>query len=326
MIVDVKTAVVLLNLGGPDSLDAVEPFLNNLFNDPDIIDLPFGSFGRRILAKIISTRRSKKVRHYYELIGGKSPIGDMTSCQASALEKALSGKGDFKVFVAMRYWRPFTHEALEEIRREGIKNVVLLPLYPQYSKTTTGSSLNEWERCVKRMGLSGLSVTKIPRFYDHPGYIGALVEQIEKAAEAFSSRDGIHLIFSAHGVPQKVIDRGDPYEAQIKATVQAVVNRLGSKYPHHLAYQSRVTPEKWLGPLTEEKIVELADQGVKRMLIVPISFVSDHSETLYEINILLRSIAEEHGVKEFVLMPGLNDSPAFIRALADVVLKLYKAI
>ena len=313
-----RTAVVLLNLGGPDSLDTVEPFINNLFNDPDIIDLPFG---RRILAKIISTQRSKKVRGYYELIGGKSPITEITYQQASALERELCSNGDFKTFIAMRYWHPFTHEALEELSREGIKNVVLLPLYPHFSKTTTGSSFNEWERCVKRMGLSGLSVTKVPHFYDHSGYVGALVGGIQKALEQFSSREGVHLIFSAHGVPQKVIDRGDPYQAQIEATVKAVVDGLGSSYPHHLFYQSRVTPEKWLGPPTEETVVELADRGVKRMLVVPISFVSDHSETLYEIDILIKGKAEEHGVVEFVMMPGLNDSPAFIHALGDIVLK-----
>lgn len=312
-----------MQLGGPDSLEAVEPFLYNLFLDPDIIDFPFARIAREPLARFISTKRSKKVKQHYAAIGGKSPILELTNLQARALETELQKSIDAKVFVAMRYWHPLTEEAIAEIRKEKFDEIVLLPLYPQYSRTTSGSSLNEWNRKIRESGLEPLPVRFINHFYDHPGYIDAVVERLNEALLRFTGVNvsDIFLLFSAHGVPQSVIDAGDPYKAQLEETVRLVMKRGGWKSPHLLCYQSKVGPSVWLKPYLHKTIPKLASEGIKNLMVIPIAFVTEHIETLYEINIEAREQAERLGITHFEMMPALNDSPTFIKALAELVLR-----
>ena len=316
-----RIAVVLFQLGGPDSLEAVEPFLENLFRDPDIIDFPLARIAREPLAKLIASRRSKKVRGYYERIGGKSPIAELTNLQAQALEGELLKSVDARVLTAMRYWHPLTEEVVAQIQTEGYREVVLLPLYPQYSMTTTGSTLNEWNR--RFGGGDRISVKVIKHFFDHPLYIEAIVGNINATFERFEGveRIDIHLLFSAHGVPVKVIERGDSYQRHVESTVKLVTDRGHWKSPHHLCYQSKVGPAAWLKPSLDETIHVLASSGAKHVLVVPISFVTEHIETLHEINIETRAEAERLGIRRFEMMPALNDHPALIRALADLVLR-----
>ena len=316
-----KIGVVLFQLGGPDSLESVEPFLCNLFSDPDIIDFPFAKMARPALARLIAATRSKKVQKGYAAIGGKSPIGVWTARQAQALEQALQPSLDARVVVAMRYWHPLTAEALQELERDSCSELVLLPLYPQYSKTTTGSSLNEWNRRFPASRLSRVPVKTIREFYHHPSYIAALVEQIERALGRFALHRETHLVFSAHGVPVSVIQEGDPYQVQVEETVRLVLERGRWNLPHTICYQSQVGSGRWLQPSIHEVIVRLAEQGVREVLAIPVSFVSDHIETLHEIDQDVREEALRGGIRQFEMMAGLNDSPRFIRALADLVLE-----
>ncbi len=315
------TAVVLLNLGGPDSLEAVEPFLYNLFCDPFIIDLPLGFLFRKLLAKRISSKRSKEVRHFYQLIGGKSPLLDLTQQQAQALEQRLNEFGHYKVFIAMRYWRPFTAEAVQQVRASGATSVVLLPLYPQYSRTTTTSSVTEWKRLAPKYGVDKIPTQIIPSFHTDMNYIAAVAENLRRTLQENwqPNEPQPHILFSAHGLPVSVIERGDPYQAQIEETVRLVMAAIHHSHPYILCYQSKVGKAEWLKPSTQDTIKNLAAQGVQDMLVVPIAFVSDHSETLYELDILLKGIAVEAGVKKYVRMPSLNASPRFINALAELV-------
>lgn len=313
-----RIGVVLFQLGGPDSLSAIEPFLYNLFSDPDIIDFPFARLARQPLARLIAASRAKKVQEHYAQIGGRSPIREMTERQARALESALNARLDARVFVGMRYWHPLIGETVEEVRRQSFEQLVLLPLFPQYSKTTTGSSLNEWSR---KFGANHVPVKTIPRFYDYPPYIDAVVARIEGTLARFAERDGVNLIFSAHSVPVSVIEAGDPYQEQIEATVRLVVERGNWPLPHSLCYQSKVGASRWLTPTLHATIRRLASEGVRKILVVPIAFVSDHVETLSEIDIEARQQAEHLGFQQFELMPGLNDSPEFIDALARLVLE-----
>src|SRR4051812_1965947 len=313
-----RIGVVLFQLGGPDSLEAIEPFLFNLFCDPDIIDFPFARLGRRPLAKLISTTRAKKVQHHYQVIGGCSPIRRYTELQAHALEAELRREGmDAVSVVAMRYWHPFTHEAIEQLRAANVHELVLLPMYPQYSSTTTGSSLNEWER--KWQG--EFSAHTVREFYSHPGYLDAVCEKIEATLARFPEPESAELVFSAHSVPVAVIANGDPYQRQIEETVALVMERGGWRNRHRLCYQSKVGASKWLQPSLRTTVRELAAAKVQEVCVVPIAFVSDHVETLGEIDHEARELATALGIRQFEMTPGLNDSATFIRALADLVLQ-----
>ncbi len=319
-----KLGVVLFQLGGPDSLEAVRPFLYNLFCDPDIIELSLGRFGalpQKALAKYIVWRRAPHVREAYARIGGRSPIRLLTERQARALEKALRPHFDVKVVVAMRYWRPFTSQAIRELEVFAPDELVLLPLYPQYSRATTGSSLHEWERCLASGPLGNLPAGIIRDFRVHPDYIGAVVERINLSLVHFRGSAQPHLIFSAHGLPVSLIARGDPYQEQIEETVRRVMQEGSWKIPHALCYQSKVGRREWLGPSLIATLESLATQGVRQILVVPISFVTEHIETLDEINHEAREIALRAGVEKFEMMPALGDSPRFISALADLVLQ-----
>ena len=324
-----RVAVVLMQLGGPDSLAAVEPFLYNLFSDPDIIDFPFARLARPTLARLIASRRARKVQEHYASIGGKSPLRDLTERQAAALEAELRRSHEARVFVAMRYWHPLTEEVIHQILSQHFREAVLLPLYPQYSKTTTGSSLNEWHRQYAAAHRNGLVTKVVKEFYDHPVYVDAVVEKINEGLERFAAAESraaikpreIYLVFSAHGVPMSVIEAGDPYEEQVEATMKLVMARGGWRNPHILCYQSRVGPGRWLRPSLDETLHQLSAEGATKVLVIPIAFVSDHVETLSEIDIEARALAASLGIIQFEVMPALNDSPKFIQALADLVLR-----
>jgi ferrochelatase len=313
-------------LGGPDSLGAVEPFLYNLFCDPDIIDFPFARLAREPLARLVSSRRATRVQKHYAQIGGRSPIRELTELQARRLESELRHSLEARVFVAMRYWHPLTDEAVRQVLDHQVRTLVLLPLYPQYSAVTTGSSLNEWGR--KFPTGHRVDIRVVRDYHNHPLYIEALVERINEGLEPFRKTNGsalrlpsdVHLLFSAHGVPESIIRSGDPYQAQIEATVRLVRERGAWPNPHSLCYQSRSGPGRWLGPSLHEALQSLAANQSERVLVVPISFVSDHVETLHELNIEARELAQRLCIQSFHVMKGLNDSPKFIHALADLVL------
>ncbi len=318
-----KLSVVLLNLGGPDSLDAVEPFLFNLFNDPEIINFPLSFLFRKRLARLISSKRAPSVQKQYAKIGGKSPIVDLTTRQAELLEASLREKGiDARVHVAMRYWKPFTQDAIAAIERDGADRIVLLPLYPQFSSATTGSSFKEWNRLVADSKLKEVPTIRINDYFDFGPYLDAVIGRINECFERFTSevRDDVHLLFSAHGTPMKLVRQGDPYSHQIVKTVAAAMERGGWKNKHQLCYQSKVGPQKWLTPSTPQVIEELAAAGVKNMLVIPIAFVSDHLETLFELGHEYSRFAHENGVERYEVMEGLNDSKAFADALARLVI------
>ncbi len=316
-------AVVLLQLGGPDSLEAVQPFLYNLFVDPDIIDLPGAFLFRKSLARIISTRRAPKVQELYKQIGGRSPILEQTQAQAHGLKKLLSEKGqDLPVEIAMRYWRPFTEDAIRNLLLLQVKKVILLPLYPHYSKATTGSSVREWKRVQSSLGAESLTTRVIGPYFDHPLYVRALVERVDEAINRIPSaeRSRIHIVFSAHGTPMKLVRDGDPYSKQIRRTYELVVQKGNFGLPHHLCFQSKVGPQKWLEPSLVDTLPALGAQGVTHIVINPIAFVTDHIETLSEINIEGRRLAMEHGITTFEMTAPLTTSRPFIQCLADLVM------
>jgi protoporphyrin/coproporphyrin ferrochelatase len=311
-----RIGVVLFQLGGPDTLEAIEPFLFNLFCDPDIIDFPFARIGRKPLAKLISSTRSKKVQNHYAIIGGGSPIRRFTEQQARALQLKLTESGlDARCFVAMRYWHPFTAEAIEQLQAAQCDEVVLLPLYPQYSRTTTGSSLNEWRRQFRE----ATPVRHVETFYRHELYLQALVERIDEALARFADPDHPEIVFSAHSVPLAVIQNGDPYQQQIEDTVELLMQCGGWPNRYRLCYQSKVGASKWLQPSLHTALRELSAEKVREICVVPVSFVSDHVETLGEIDHEAREEASRLGIRKFEMMSGLNDSPTFIAALADLV-------
>lgn len=319
-----KYGIVLLQLGGPDSLDAVEPFLYNLFRDPDIINFPLSFLFRKRLARIIAQKRSPKIREHYHHMGGKSPILELTEAQAKALEERLSKTIDAKVVIAMRYWKPFTDETIQKLKKEGISDIILLPLYPHYSVSTTGSSVNEWNRAVKRDNVGHWNVELVREYPTHPDFIASFIARINEALDRFpeEKREHVHLLFSAHGTPLKLVRKGDPYKYQIEDTVKAIMREGKYVQNHTLCFQSRVGPEKWLEPFTDDTVERLGKEGKKNMLIIPVAFVSEHIETLFELNVEVREIAEEHGVEQFEVMPALNDHPKYIDALADLTLSV----
>ncbi len=311
-----RVGIVLFQLGGPDTLEAIEPFLYNLFCDPDIIDFPFARIGRKPLAKLISATRARKVQHHYATIGGGSPIRRNTERQARALEEELCGQGlDARCFVAMRYWHPFTQEAIEQVREAACDQIVLLPLYPQYSSTTSGSSLNEW----RRLFLDDIPVQCVQSFYRHPAYLAAMAEKVNEALRRFDDPARAQIVFSAHGVPLSVIQKGDPYQEQIEETVKLLVAHGAWSNPHRLCYQSKVGASRWLQPSLHQTLRSLAAENVRELCVVPIAFVSDHVETLGEIDHEARHEAETLGITRFEMSAGLNDSPKFIRALGQIV-------
>jgi ferrochelatase len=315
-----KVSVVLFQLGGPDSSAAVEPFLYNLFCDPDIIDFFGAWFARRPLARWIARKRAGVVRAHYDAIGGHSPIRMLTERQARALEAALAPHCDARCFIAMRYWNPLTAEAVAQVNASGAEELVLLPLYPQYSFATSSSSLKEWKRLYNPNG-NPPRAHVIEKFFDHPLYVQSIAENIALTLTHFDAPDRAYIVFSAHGLPLSLIERGDPYARHVEETVRLVIQHGAWKNAHTLCYQSKVGRRKWLTPSLTETIEKLARSGEKKLLVVPVAFVTEHIETLHEINIEARGEAHKLGVEQFEMMPAVGDSPTFISALADLVIK-----
>lgn len=315
-----RLAVVLFNLGGPDRLEAVEPFLFNLFNDPAIITAPQPF--RYLLAKLISKRRAPVAREIYAHIGGQSPLLEQTMQQGKALEAKLQGvtAPDVRVFVSMRYWHPLSAETVAAVARFEPDRIVLLPLYPQFSTTTTDSSLKDWERAARRAGLT-VPYQAVCCYPANPGLIAAHMRLIKAALETAREAGQPRILFSAHGLPKKVIARGDPYQRQVEMSVDAIVQELTSilgPIDHAICYQSRVGPLEWIGPATEDELARAAKDGVP-VVVVPIAFVSEHSETLVELDVEYREKAAALGVPAYARVATVGTAAEFIGGLADLV-------
>ncbi len=316
-----RVGVLLLNLGGPDKIEDVRPFLYNLFSDPEIIRLPVKIL-QKPLAWLISTLRAKKSQENYLEIGGGSPLRQITEEQAEALKVRLEEMGqDAKVYIGMRYWYPFTEEAIAEIKQDNIEQLVILPLYPQFSISTSGSSFRVLEEMWETdTNLQNIKYTLIPSWYENPQYLGAMADLIAKEIDKSESPENAHVFFSAHGVPMSYVEEaGDPYQKEIEECTRLIMKTLGRNNQYTLAYQSRVGPVEWLQPYTEDALKELGEKEIKDLVVVPISFVSEHIETLQEIDMEYREIAEEAGIHNFHRVPALNTHPGFINSLAELV-------
>jgi protoporphyrin/coproporphyrin ferrochelatase len=320
-----KVGVLLLNLGGPERIQDVGPFLYNLFSDPEIIRLPNPAL-QKPLAWLISTLRAGKSQEAYRSIGGGSPLRRITEQQARELQSTLRSRGiEATSYVAMRYWHPFTESAVADIKADGIDQVVVLPLYPHFSISTSGSSFRELQRLRQAdAAFASLPLRCIRSYFDHPGYIDSMARLIACEIQACSDQPSAHVFFSAHGVPKSYVEEaGDPYQQEIEGCTQLIMDRLaellGHGNPHTLAYQSRVGPVEWLRPYTDDALHELGAAGVKDLVVVPISFVSEHIETLEEIDIEYREIATESGISNFRRVPALDTDATFIAALSDLV-------
>ncbi|MDO8290778.1 MAG: ferrochelatase [Parvibaculum sp.] len=314
-----KVAVVLFNLGGPDSPDAVEPFLMNLFSDSAIIRLPQPL--RWLVAKLISSRRAPVAREIYAQIGGRSPILPLTEEQARALEILCEIEPfhvEFRAFPVMRYWHPFADETARAVKNFAPDELILLPLYPQYSTTTTESSFKDWDRAAKVAGLH-TRAKKICCYPVDEKFIAAHVALVRDAIAQFATRDEFRILFSAHGLPKKVITSGDPYQTQVEATCAAVMAGVGGgPFDWATSYQSRVGPMEWIGPATDHEIERAGADG-KSLIVVPIAFVSEHSETLVELDLEYGKLAAEKGVPRYLRVPALGTHPLFIECLAGLV-------
>jgi ferrochelatase len=308
-----RTAVVLLNLGGPDSLDSVQPFLHNLFRDPAILRLPRAF--RELLAWIVSRKRTKEAREIYAYLGGKSPLLENTKSQAKALNKVLGDS--YRVFIAMRYWHPLTDETVKEVLHYQPDQIILLPLYPQFSTTTTASSLKCWFDTCKKAGLNVR--TRIVGCYPiAQGFLQAMVDLLRERLKKIKNLSSLHILFTAHGLPKKIIKKGDPYQGQVEKTALGIMEALEPDcYSWSLGYQSRVGPLEWIGPSTISEIKRLGGEG-KNLILVPLSFISEHSETLYELDYQYKNLAEKYGVKEFFRLPTVSVHKKFIQQMADL--------
>jgi ferrochelatase len=320
-----RVAVVLFNLGGPDAPEAVRPFLENLFTDPAILRVP--GFLRPWLGRFIAARRTKAAAENYAILGGRSPLRELTEEQGRALEATLnaadgSGEEEHRCFVAMRYWHPFSEEAARAVAEWGATEVVLLPLYPQFSTTTTGSSMAAWDEAARAVGLS-LPTTTVCCWHSDEGFAAATAAVVraarDKALAELPPGTGLRVLFSAHGLPESIVKRGDPYQWQVERTVAAVVEALGVQgLDHRICYQSRVTPQRWIGPSTEDALETAAEDKVA-VLVCPIAFVSEHSETLVELDVEYRELAHKIGVPGYFRVPAQNSDAAFIASLAALV-------
>jgi ferrochelatase len=319
-----KTGILLLNMGGPDCLESVKPFLYNLFSDPDIIRLPFSALLQKPIAFYIASRREEEAKKNYAHMGGASPILPYSKAQAESLKTELEarGYGALNIYIAMRYWHPFTDETVEQIINDGIQRLIVLPLYPHFSYTTTGSSLNELRRVLEVRGVSP-ELTIIPSYYTHPVYLQAVAESIRHALENdcwSCPPDAVQILFAAHSLPIRHIKRTqDPYPDQIFATAQSIIKNYFPNNPWDICYQSQVGKMQWLGPSTDGVLAYFAGKNVDNVLIAAISFVSDHVETLVEIDKLYLPLAESLNIHHCHRAPALNTSPTFISALADLV-------
>jgi len=316
-----KVGVLLFNLGGPETLADVKPFLYRLFSDPEIIHIKWSPL-RKAVAYMIATLRRTKSEGYYRQIGGGSPLRRLTEDQARALADEFKRRGrSVETFVGMCTWRPFLQDAIERIEKSNLDRLVILPLFPHYSATTTGSGFSVLRGLVgKKNGtFQKLNVQWIRSWADHPTYIDAFAQSIQRELSKFDHPENVQLVFSAHSIPESYVRNGDPYLDETKKSVELIMDRLGRRNPYLLSFQSKIGPVKWLAPFTNDIIVQLGKQHIHDVLVVPISFVSEHIETLYELDILYKKVAAEAGVNNFRRVPALNSDPVFIRALAEIV-------
>ncbi|KAI8062329.1 ferrochelatase [Gilbertella persicaria] len=315
------TAVLLTNMGGPEKLDDVYSFLHNLFSDRDLMQLPM----QKHMAKFIATRRTPKIKDQYQAIGGGSPILKWTRKQGEMMEKILDEispeTAPHKHYIAFRYVEPSTRTALDQMKQDGVERAVVFTQYPQYSCSTSGSSFNELYRGIKENGMEHIKWSLIDRWPTHPGFIEATVKKIEQKLAEYTpeERKEAVIMFSAHSLPMSVVNRGDPYPAEVAATVNHVMQRLGNQYPYRLCWQSQVGPKAWLGPQTSDALKGFSEAGRKNLVVVPIAFTSDHIETLFELDLEYGSEAKELGLTGFKRVGALNDEPVFTQAMADIV-------
>jgi len=312
-----RRAVILFNLGGPDKLESVEPFLFNLFNDPAIISIP--SLFRYPLAKLISKRRTPIAKNIYKEIGNKSPILELTRRQAKSLEENLLKKGDYRCFVVMRCWHPRASDVIKKVKEYNPEEITLLPLYPQFSATTSGSSINEWNKLCEKENYN-IKTKTICCYPTEDNFIVSHVSLIKKTLSTVKDRN-FKLIFSAHGLPESKIKKGDPYQWHVEETVKEIMLKLKSEnFDYVISYQSRVGPMKWIGPSTDAEIIKYSKEK-KGIIIVPVAFVSEHSETLVELDIEYKKIAEKNGCIFYKRVPALDSEENFIKGLAHLVLQ-----
>ncbi len=312
-----KKAVILFNLGGPDKLENVEPFLFNLFNDPAIISIP--SIFRYPLAKFISKKRAPIAKNIYKEIGNKSPILELTQDQAKSLENSLSEKGDYKCFVVMRYWHPRASDVIKQVKEYNPDEVILLPLYPQYSASTSGSSISEWNDLCKKENYK-VKVKTICCYPTENNFLESHASLIKKTIKILENKN-FKLLFSAHGLPKIKIKKGDPYQWQVEQTVEGIMSKLTNEnLDYIISYQSRVGPLKWIGPSTDEVIIKYSKEK-KGIVIVPVAFVSEHSETLVELDIEYKKLAKKNGCSFYKRVPALGVEENFIKGLTELVLK-----
>ena len=328
---DDKVGIMLLNLGSPEKLDEVEDFLFNLFNDEDIIRLPNAIKPLQgLIARRIASSRAPGSREAYESIGGGSPLTKLTNEQGEKLVEELGRRGiQAKSYVGMRYWYPFTEEAVDEILKDGVNRLVILPMYPQYSISTTGSSIRLLDKMIRKNSKMwdprSMDHTVIPDWFDHPGFVKAQAKFINRELEEFKNTpDEVKVLFSAHGVPESYIKAGDPYKDQIEKCVELIMAEVNKDHPgkfkSDLSFQSKVGPVKWLDPYTEVTLEEMGKSGLKNVVVVPLSFVQEHVETLEEIDQEFAEVAEEAGIEKFKRVPALNSDPDFIKCLADMTI------
>ena len=312
-----KKAVILFNLGGPDKLDSVEPFLFNLFKDPAIISVP--SFFRYLLAKFISKKRTPTAKNIYREIGNKSPILELTKKQAESLEKNLLEKGEYKCFIVMRCWHPRASDVIKKVKEYNPGEIILLPLYPQFSATTSGSSINEWNGLCKKENYN-IKTKTICCYPTENNFIISHVSLIKKTLSTVESNN-FKLIFSAHSLPESKIKKGDPYQHHVEKTVKEIILKLKNENLNYvISYQSRVGPMKWIGPFTDTEIVKCSKEK-KGIVIVPVAFVSEHSETLVELDIEYKKLADKNGCSFYKRVPALGVDENFIKGLTKLVLQ-----
>ena len=315
-----KKAVILFNLGGPDKLESVEPFLFNLFNDPAIISIP--SIIRYPLAKIISKRRTPIAKDIYKEIGNKSPILELTQQQSESLENNLKKKGDYKCFVVMRCWHPRASQVIKKVKEYNPEEIILLPLYPQYSASTSGSSINEWNDLCKKENYKVKTKT-ICCYPTESNFVKSHANLIKETIKNLDNKN-FKLLFSAHGLPESKIKKGDPYQWQVEKTVESIMSELiNENLDFLISYQSRVGPLKWIGPSTDDVIIKYSREK-KGIVIVPVAFVSEHSETLVELDIEYKKLAEKNGCSFYKRVPALGIEENFIKGLTELVLQKEK--
>ncbi len=309
------TAVIIANLGAPSNLDEVRPFLRNLFSDPDIFQFPCGKIGLSFFTWLISTLRSLKSKKYYTLAGGGSPLRELTAKQAEKLQKSLSKCGEFTVYSAQRYWHPFISEVTNIMNTQSFDKIILLPLYPQYSTTSTQSIFNEWNRHADGL----VQPVFIRNFYDTPKYINLCANMIRFYLNQFD--DYSHLLFTAHSIPVSRVAEGDTYEQEINDQMNKIMLDLDENISFSLCYQGKIGRAKWLGPVFESEVDRLVKKGIQKLVVYPLSFVTENLETLYELDIQKKKYAQDKGIQDYIRIPVQNDSDEFIAVLKDIVLE-----